>query len=337
MKRLFPLAACLITGAAVSHPVLAQTVTTVAAPATALPAGIAADVNGEKIQLADLNRMVDAYKQEEPALATGSAEAQKALVEIRRQFLDNLIDSRLLAQEAKRRKIAPKQEDVDASIESVRTGFKTEKEYTAWLAKDGKSEADLKRVIGDELAIRELSKTLTADIVVSGDDIGEYYRANLDKFKIPETVTARHILLAVNPNSPPAEKERVKKRALDLIKQLKGGADFATVAKNNSDDAGTKDDGGNLGEFPRGAMVKPFEDAAFAANKGDIVGPVESQFGIHIIRVDAKAQERTVPLSEIQNNPNVKALLLRRKVQKRLDDVVAQLHKSAKITRAANL
>lgn len=78
-------------------------------------------------------------------------------------------------------------------------------------------------------------------------------------------------------------------------------------------------------------MVKAFEDAAFAAPVGKIVGPVESDFGIHIIRVDEKIPSRTVPLAEIQKDPQMKAYLLKQKVQKRLDDNIAKLKTTANI------
>ncbi len=310
-------------------PLQAQTVVT--PPGAA--AGVAAEVNGEKIMSADLNRMVAAIKAQNPEFATNTPAANKALAQIKTQILDEMIATRLLAQEAKRRKIVADAKVVDAALASVKTGngFKTDAEFKTALQKDGKTPEDLRRAIAEELAIRELSTQLAADITVSGDDIATFYRANLDKFAVPEGVKARHILLAINPNAPAAEKERVRKRAQDLIKQLNNKADFVALAKTNSDDQSNKDRGGELGAFARGQMVKAFEDAAFAAPVGKIVGPVESDFGIHIIRVDEKIPSRTVPLAEIQKDPQMKAYLLKQKVQKRLDDNIAKLKTTANI------
>lgn len=310
-------------------PLQAQTVVT--APGAA--AGVAAEVNGEKIMSADLNRMVAAIKAQNPEFATNTPAANKALAQIKGQILDELISTRLLAQEAKRRKIVADAKVVDTAVASVKTGngFKTDAEFKTALQKDGKTPDDLRRAIAEELAIRELSTQLAADITVSNDDIATFYRANLAKFTVPEGVKARHILLAINPSAPAAEKERVRKRAADLIRQLNNKADFVALAKTNSDDQSNKDRGGELGSFARGQMVKPFEDAAFAAPVGKIVGPVESDFGVHIIRVDEKIAPRTLPLAEIQKDPNMKAYLLKEKVQKRLDENIAKLKTTAKI------
>ena len=308
-----------------SVPVGAQTVVTNPALAAA------AEVNGEKILASDLNRMLDAIKVQEPSFSTGTPAAQKALADIKSQILEEMITTKLLAQEAKRRKIAVDAKQVDDAVASIKSGFKTDAEFRTALQKDGKTPDDLRRAIADELSIRELSTQLSADVTVSKEDIGVYYRANLEQFTVPEGIKARHILLAINPAAPAPEKERVRKRALDLIKQLNNRGDFAALAKANSDDPSNKDTGGDLGAFTRNQMVKPFEEAAFAAPVGKIVGPVETNFGLHILRVDEKIAAKPIPLATIQADPRMKALLLKQKVQKRLDENIAKLRASAKI------
>ena len=144
---------------------------------------------------------------------------------------------------------------------------------------------------------------------------------------------ARHILLAINASASAADKAAVRKRAQGLIDQLKKGADFATLAKTNSDDQSNKDDGGQLPPFERGTMVKPFEDAAFAAKKGDIVGPVETQFGFHIIKIDEVLPQKIVDLADVKDDPRLKAVILRDKKQAKFDAFVAGLRASAKINK----
>lgn len=308
-------------------PLSAQTVV------TAPNAGVAADVNGDRIQLADLNRMMDSIKANEASLATGTPEATKQLAAIKKEVLDQLIATKLLSQEAKRRKIAADPKQVSDALVAIKTGggFKTDAEFSAVLAKEGKTIDDLRRAIADELMIRELSKQLSLDVTVSPDDIATFYRANLDQFTVPEGVKARHILLAINPDAPASAKEIQRKRALDLIKQLNNKVDFATLAKANSDDQSNKNNGGDLGAFTRGQMVKPFEDAAFGATVGKAVGPIETSFGIHIIRVDEKIAAKVIPLSDVQADPRIKPFLLKQKVQKRLDESIAKLKTAAKI------
>ncbi len=332
MKRLLlSLALC---GALPVSSALAQT-----KPATASANGLAAEVNGDKIQLADLDRLVNSFKTNDPRLAANTPEAQKAVSAIKTQVLDELITTRLLSQEARRQKIVPKTKEVDDALAKLKTNFKTDADFQSWLTTDGQSLQDVRRVIADELAIRELSKQLTSDITVSPDDIGAYYRANLDQFTVPEAVRAHHILLAINPSASKADKDAVSKRAQGLIKQLKGGAKFEDLAKANSDDPGTKERGGDLGTFPRGDMIESFEKAAFGAKVGEIIGPITTEFGIHIVRVDQKISSRRIELAEVQKDSDlstqVKAGLLKQKVQKRLDEQITKLRASAQIKKYA--
>lgn len=308
-------------------PSIAQTV--VNAP----NAGVAAEVNGDKILSADLNRMMESIKSREASLATGTPEATKQLAILKGEVLDQMISTKLLAQEAKRRKIAVDPKIINDAVIAIKTGsgFKTDAEFSAVLSKEGKTIDDLRRALSDDLTIRELAKQLSADVTVSGEDIGTFYRENQAQFTVPAGVKARHILLAVNPDAPASAKEIQRKRALELIKQLKNKGDFISLAKANSDDQSNKNSGGDLGAFTKGQMVKPFEEAAFAAKAGEVVGPVETSFGLHIIKVDEKIAEKVIPLSQVQNNPELKAFLLKQKVQKRLDENIAKLKTTAKI------
>ena len=140
-------------------------------------------------------------------------------------------------------------------------------------------------------------------------------------------------MLAINPAAAPADKDVVRKRASGLIKQIKGGADFAALAKANSDDQSNKDKGGDLGAFERGMMVPAFEKAAFDAKAGDIVGPVETNFGFHVIKIDAVIPAKLVDLKDVKDDRRLRALVLRAKKQERFDAFVAELKAKAKIQR----
>ena len=332
-RFLLALALAGVPAAGVSAPAWAQNKP--AAPAApASTAGVAADVNGDRIPLDDLNRMVDSVKNSDPGLQSGSETATKALVEIKSQMLEQLISTRLLAQEARRQKpaivVAPA--TVNEALNKLKSNFKTDADFQKWLTSDHKTEADVKRAITDELSIRELSTRWAGDITVTSDDIGTYYRAHLDEFTIPETVKASHIMLAINPNASQADKDTVAKRAQKLIDQAKKkGTDFAALAKTNSDDVTSKNVGGDMGTFARGEMIEAIEDACFAAKVGDVVGPVKTEFGLHIIRIDAKTPSSVVALKDVQNNAQLKALLLKQKVQARIDEGIAKLRATAVI------
>lgn len=136
--------------------------------------------------------------------------------------------------------------------------------------------------------------SLRDSIVLNEDDLRTYYKENVDRMAGKEERRASHILITASKDAPAADREKAQARAVELLAQArKSPGSFAELAKKNSQDPGSATQGGDLGFFARGAMVKPFEDAAYALNKGDISEVVESDFGYHIIQLtDIKAPRK---------------------------------------------
>jgi peptidyl-prolyl cis-trans isomerase D len=126
-------------------------------------------------------------------------------------------------------------------------------------------------------------------------DAKALYEERLETYDVPEQVRARHILLRVEPGAPEATVEERRKQAEEIRARLVAGEDFAELAGSLSEDPGSKESGGDLGFFKRGQMVKPFEDAAFALQPGELGPVVRSDFGFHLLRVEERkdAQLRT--------------------------------------------
>lgn len=127
----------------------------------------------------------------------------------------------------------------------------------------------------------------------------EFYRANPKQFVQQEQIHAQHVLITTE--------RRSKEDALMLAKHVvalanTAGRDFAKLAEEYTEDPSGKANGGDLGLFGRGAMVKPFEDAAFSLKKvGDVTGPVETQFGYHVIRLVERKPESTIPFEQVKD------------------------------------
>lgn len=172
---------------------------------------------------------------------------------------------------------------------------------------DAEAEAHFKKSPSDyQLPERRKGKYLLVETAqlraeagrkVTDADIAAEYSKNLDTYKKGEEVTVRHILYKAD--GTPAADAAARAKADAAVKKLKGGADFAALAKAESEDPGSKASGGELGAISRGRMVKEFEDAAFGAAQGDIVGPVKSPFGFHVLQVTARSAERVQPLFEV--------------------------------------
>jgi peptidyl-prolyl cis-trans isomerase D len=137
------------------------------------------------------------------------------------------------------------------------------------------------------------------DVVFADGDLEKYYRRHLDQFEIQEQVKAAHILIKVDPKASAEQRAARRKLAEKVLDEAKAGKDFAELARKYSDDPGSAAKGGDLGYFPRGTMVKPFEQAAFSLKPGELSGIVESPFGFHIIKSEGYIEAGLKPLSAV--------------------------------------
>jgi peptidyl-prolyl cis-trans isomerase D len=137
---------------------------------------------------------------------------------------------------------------------------------------------------------------------VSESEIQAYYNAHLDQFKVPEEVKTRHILISVAKGADAKTDAAAKARAQDILKQIQSGGNFSDLAKKNSDDPGSKDQGGELPMMPTSNLDPAYAKAAMALNPGQTSGLVRSQFGYHIIQLEAKDAAHTKPLSEVHDS-----------------------------------
>ena len=155
-------------------------------------------------------------------------------------------------------------------------------------------QADIEYVVLDAAAV-------AAQASVTDDDIKAYYEQNQKQYATEEQRRASHILITVKKDASAADKAAAKTKAEGLVAQLrKNPGDFAKLAKANSQDPGSADNGGDLGYFSRGAMVKPFADAAFSLKQGEISDPVESDFGYHVIEVTGIKPAAVKPLESVK-------------------------------------
>lgn len=143
-----------------------------------------------------------------------------------------------------------------------------------------------------------LNKLLTS-IQVTDDEIKDYFKAHQASFKKSETASANHILVST------------KEQAQDILEEIKNGLDFKEAAQKYSS-CPSKAEGGNLGEFTRGQMVPEFEKAVFSMNPGEISEPVQTQFGYHLILLNAVSKEGLPVLEEVAAQVKEQCLLAKR-------------------------
>ncbi len=144
-------------------------------------------------------------------------------------------------------------------------------------------------------------KDLMDKVDIKDEDVKKYYDERQSEFGTDEQRHAAHILITVAADAPQADKDAAKAKAESLLKQVKQSpAQFAELAKQNSQDPGSASNGGDLGWFARGMMVKPFDDATFALKSDEISGVVKSDFGYHIIKLLGVKPSQVMPFAEVK-------------------------------------
>lgn len=285
-----------------------------------LPA-VVARVNGVDIPSAELERAIRNLEAN-----VGQQVPAERRSEIYRGILDQLIDQRLLELEAASRNIKATDAEIAAGIDQMRKQAPSAEAFAKALASRKLTEADLRAEARQRLSVDKLLTTeVEPKAAVTEADIADFYKKNPQFFMQPEAVRASHILLKAD---TPEAKTAARAKAEELLKQIKGGADFAALAKQHSND-GSAASGGDLGFFPRGQMVKPFEDAAFALKPGEVSNVVESEFGYHIIKSGEHRDARTVPLAEVSDR--IAQALRQQKQQQLAQEFVQSLKSKAKV------
>ena len=257
-------------------------------------------VNGSVITSEEFNRELSPIKQR--LSQQGQKISPEQLEGIRNEILENLINLELLFQESRNNEIKVEKEAVDSQMKLLKQKFSNDTEFKNFLSELNLSESAFKLKIKKGIAIQKLIETQIADkIKISDKESKVFYDTNPDLFKQPEQIKASHILIKVEPGADEMKKSEAKEKIKNIQQKLNKGEDFATLAKEFSEGP-SKNNGGDLGYFQRGQMVKSFEDAAFALKTEEVSDIVETQFGYHIIKVVDKKPEKTIAYENVKKD-----------------------------------
>jgi len=260
------------------------------------------------------------------------------LPDMKEEVLNRLIDLELLYQDSKGRAIVVEDYVLKKDLEEFRHRFKSREEYDKYLKEYNLTEEELLEEFRRRRTIQDLRNILRQDMAakvkVTDADAKAFYEKNIDKFQHPAQVRASHILVAVDQNADEAEKKKARKKIESIEKQLKEGADFADLAGRESQ-CESRNRGGDLGFFPRGRMVKSFDDAAFKLKPGETSGIVETRYGYHIIRMHEKRPAGPVPFDEVKDK--IKRYLSQVQLEQMYVNYLEELLKKAEIVILINV
>jgi peptidyl-prolyl cis-trans isomerase C len=218
------------------------------------------------------------------------------------QIMPTLVEVEIAKAYAEENGITVSEEDVNQEIENIKDQVAQQAQaqgqdagreeiFQQALQQAGITEEQLRAQIREQLPVQKVQERVAGDAEASQEEVEKFYEENKEaQFTTPEQRCARHILF---------NKDQ-KAKAEEVKGQLQNGADFAELAKEFSQDPGSAENGGDLGCLGQGETVPNFEEAVFNAEEGEIVGPVETEFGYHLIEVTDIRQQSTQPLEEVE-------------------------------------
>ncbi len=293
------------------------------------PETVVATVDGKAVTQGEVNeetaRMMSRFGRRLPPEQMAQMQEQ-----MMRQAAENLIMRILLTQAVEQEKVTITDEDKTKYLDQLKASLPPDVKIDDLMQQAGMTKEEFDKNMELDLRVTKLLTSKTdASTEPTDAEIKEFYEENVERFEMPESVEARHILVAIEPTDDDAAKAAKKQKAEDIRKKLVDEkADFAAIAKESSD-CPSKAEGGSLGTFTRGQMVKPFEDAAFSQKVGEVGPVVETQFGYHIIEVTAHKEAGKKTLDEVKDR--IAQVLLSQKRQQAAQAYIQELKSKSKI------
>ena len=284
-----------------------------------VPTNAVAVVDGSTITRASLDELLTRAKlsyaaQKRSFPKAGTSEYQT----LQTQAVAYLVQRQEYASEAEKLGIQVKDTQIAKKVDQVRKQYFSDNQakFVQGLKAQGYTEATLREELRSQLLTEGIYDKVTAAAKVTDADVKSYYAKNKANYSVPESRAVRHILVKTK-----AEADRIRA-------ELVSGGDFAALAKANSLDPGSKDQGGKL-TVSKGQTVAPFDKAAFSLETNEVSQPVKTQFGYHIIQPLAAVKAGSVtPLSQVQDQ--IRTQLVSQKKNDAVNDWVANVEKEYK-------
>jgi peptidyl-prolyl cis-trans isomerase C len=294
----------------------------------------AAKVNGQVISTEEFTTYVERAKKQyagQIGMDFNSPAGQTMLVNLKKNIMNSLVEMSLMRQEAANMGIKADDTEFKSKFdELLKARYKGDrKAFDEDLNRNKYTYEEFEKQFKQQILLSKLYQKIIEKVTINEGDLKKYYDEHLDMYKEPEKIKAQHILIKAEEGKKDQE-AKAKAKAEALVAQLKGGADFAKLAKENSDDSSNKDTGGDLGAFAKGMMVTEFEEASWKLKPGDITPtPVKTRFGYHIIKRGETLPAMTKAFSDVKES--IKTQLERERKQKTFEDWLKQSKTKAKI------
>lgn len=286
------------------------------------------DKNVAKVNDVDISKE-DYKKTEEFLYSIGYIQEDKENSdEIDNDVLSFMIDNEVAYQDAQKKNIKVKNEDIEEKFEQLNETLEGNISYQDKLNSSGITQDFLRKQIEKDLIVAKYKENFIKDVKVNDKEIEAYYNNNKDQFNVEE-VKASQILISTldedNKEVSKEEKEKLKEKAKDILEKINNNEDFAALAKKYSDDKSSGKDGGNLGYFAKEDKNIEFTKEVFKLNVNQVSNLIETPYGYHIVKVTDK---KMVKKSLEDSKDDIKNKIINEKYTKHIDS----LYKKGKIT-----
>lgn len=263
--------------------------------------GDAVRVNDRTISYERFNSFYVEYRNASGVAIGARGDQLNRLLRLREEAMALMIDQELVRQAAERAGVEVESADVDAEVAALRAVFDSDQAFEMRLQTEGYSPEAYDEHVRRMLAAKAYLNRVRADVPAVDDRMLEtYYRDNERRLTLPERVRVRHILLTWKPMGTRDDRAAVREQMQPILERARAGEDFAALAREFSEDKATRDAGGDTGLFRPGQMVARFEAAAFALKPGEISAPVETAYGVHIMRLEERIEKQLLPLDRVR-------------------------------------
>lgn len=284
---------------------------------------VVAEVNGVAITQQELDIATNRLLPKTFYHSSISPEKRK---EAEKKAIEDLINRELFFQEAKRLGLTAKNSEVKEHLNIIEKQYPSQEAFKEALQKYGINIETLEKKIKKDILIKKLMEK-EIKVNLTDEEVEEYYNKNFQKFKKPESIRLRYILIKFRPTEPDFRK-KAKAKAEEVLSKLDSGKDFAEMAWSYSDDR-SRVKGGDIGYIHKGRFTPEIENVAFSLRKGEVSDLIENDYGYHIVKVEDKKPSRQIPFLEIKEK--LKAELTSSYQAEKKEKLIKRLRENAAI------
>lgn len=292
---------------------------------------VVAVVNSEIILLSEVRDR--AAQMGQPTDESGPPEQRRAVQKLLRQVLDKMVDDALVIQQASELKLTVEDAEIDRAVDEVKKANNLDSAaFAQALSEQGFTVGSFRRDMRKQiLRLKTINTAVRSRLSLTEEDLKAFYEQTVRQMGGHREAHVRHILVAVPAGADAKTVEAKKRIAVKLLEDARGGADFAALAKQGSDDANTRDDGGDMGWLKEDSgLQESLAEVIFSMDKkGEVRGPIKTDRGFEVLQLVEKREGDMKPFEEVREQ--IRMRLSQQQIEKQTQTWVQELRKKAHI------